>query len=372
MSVAKSLIKGINYLKKSSNWLTNNPIWKFFSSINAGITLLSIIAIASCIGTIIPQDLTKDEYLSKYSREAYDILNAFKLTTLFHSWWFITLLVLLILNLAVATINRFSFKLKSIGFLITHSSIIIIIIGAIIGNVNGERGFLWLKEGETKSTFSIGDVSRKLNFNLRLKDFILEHYNSDSQKITVSVVKEGKSFEYVYPVEIGKEYNVQGTDYKIKMLRYVPDFVIDIETKEAVTRTDEPNNPALQVEIISPEGNVSNRWLFARYPGMHGDKEKDIEIVYHWAQERIKDFKSELEVLEGDRLVQSKMIEVNHPLEYKGYVFYQASYNPQDLTVTGLQVTKDPGVPVVYTGFIMLVGGLVVVFYINPLLRIKK
>ncbi len=355
--------------KKNKRLFANNPLWKFFSSIKVGITILSIIAIASCIGTIIPQDLKSGEYLDKYGHELYNILKALNLTTLYHSWWFTTLLILLMLNLLVSTINRFSLKLKSIGFLITHSSIIIILLGAIIGTVKGERGFLWLKEGEVSSAFYIGDVPKKLNFEIRLKDFILEHYNSDSQKITVSVVKEGKSFEDVYPVEIGRQYDVQGTDYKIRLLRYVPDFVIDTETKEVVTRTDEPNNPALQVEITNPKGETSNRWIFARYPGMHSDKETEIDIAYHWAPEKIKDFKSELEILEDSKIVQSKTIEVNNPLEYKGYIFYQASYNPQDLTVTGLQVIKDPGVPVVYTGFIMLVFGLAVIFYVNPILR---
>lgn len=359
-------------MKKNTNWVTNNPVWRFFSSIKVGITILSIIAIASCIGTIIPQDLKSDEYLTKYSHELYNILKALNLTTLYHSWWFTTLLILLMLNLLVAAINRFSLKLKSIGFLITHSSIIIILLGAIIGTVKGERGFLWLKEGEVSSTFYIGDVPKKLNFQIRLKDFILEHYNSDSSKITVSVTKEEKRIEFIYPVEMGKEYDIPDTGYRIRLIHYIPDFVIDAETKEVMTRTDEPNNPALQVEITNPKGETSNRWIFAKYPGMHSDKETGIDIVYHWAPEKIKDFKSELEILEEGKVVQSKTIEVNNPLEYKGYIFYQASYNPEDLTVTGLQVTKDPGVPVVYAGFIMLVAGLAFLFYIKPILKKNK
>jgi len=40
----------------------------------------------------------------------------------------------------------------------------------------------------------------------------------------------------------------------------------------------------------------------------------------------VKDWKSTLTVLEEDKPVLKKIVEVNHPLSYKGYVFYQSGY----------------------------------------------
>jgi cytochrome c biogenesis protein len=40
----------------------------------------------------------------------------------------------------------------------------------------------------------------------------------------------------------------------------------------------------------------------------------------------VKDWKSELTIIEGDKPVLQKSVEVNHPLSYKGFVFYQSGY----------------------------------------------
>ena len=80
----------------------------------------------------------------------------------------------------------------------------------------------------------------------------------------------------------------------------------------------------------------------------------------------IKSYKSTLQVKENDQVVQTRTIEVNSPFSYKGYTFYQSGYNPQDLAWTSLQVVRDPGVPVVYAGFLLMIAGLFIVFYLNP------
>ena len=80
----------------------------------------------------------------------------------------------------------------------------------------------------------------------------------------------------------------------------------------------------------------------------------------------IKDYKSTLEVVDGGEVVVTKTIEVNAPLSYKGFTFYQSGYNPADPTWTSLMVVRDPGVPLVYAGFLLMIVGLTVVFYVYP------
>ena len=43
-----------------------------------------------------------------------------------------------------------------------------------------------------------------------------------------------------------------------------------------------------------------------------------------------KEFRSDLTVIDGGREVLHKSIVVNDPLDYKGYTFYQASYQAED------------------------------------------
>ena len=88
--------------------------------------------------------------------------------------------------------------------------------------------------------------------------------------------------------------------------------------------------------------------------------------------ERVRDFFSVLQVIDGGEVVLEKKIEVNDPLRYGGYTFYQTSYDQKGLSWSGLQVRNDPGVPFVYAGFLVQILGMIVIFYINPLIRKAK
>ena len=82
---------------------------------------------------------------------------------------------------------------------------------------------------------------------------------------------------------------------------------------------------------------------------------------------RIKDFKSRVAIIEKDnRVALMQEIQVNHPLQYKGYTFYQSAYDPKQPDWSGLEVVKDPGVPLVYAGFILLNAGVMLIFYWKP------
>ena len=81
---------------------------------------------------------------------------------------------------------------------------------------------------------------------------------------------------------------------------------------------------------------------------------------------QVKDFKSTLKVVKDGEVVKEKTIEVNAPLSYGGYTFYQSGYNPEDHKWTSLQVVKDPGVPIVYTGFAFMILGMALIFYMQP------
>jgi len=60
-------------------------------------------------------------------------------------------------------------------------------------------------------------------------------------------------------------------------------------------------------------------------------------------------------------------VRVNHPITYRGFRIYQLGYNPDDPTWSALLLVRDPGVPVVFSGFGMLVVGLITTLYLAPL-----
>ncbi len=96
-------------------------------------------------------------------------------------------------------------------------------------------------------------------------------------------------------------------------------------------------------------------------------RHRNTEFVSTFRRERdILDYKSRVRVFEDGRELFEETIEVNHPLVYGGYAIYQQSYDEVDWTWTGFEVVRDPGLWIVYTGFIMMCLGAVYVFYVRP------
>ncbi|MBK9062936.1 MAG: cytochrome c biogenesis protein ResB [Acidobacteria bacterium] len=57
------------------------------------------------------------------------------------------------------------------------------------------------------------------------------------------------------------------------------------------------------------------------------------------------------------------IIEMNKPLSYGGYSFFQSSYRIEEgRRATILSVSRDPGQPIVFVGYYLLVAGMIVVF----------
>lgn len=573
-------------------------IWDFFCSVKLAVIIIIVSAVICGVGTMILQQKTPAEYASKYGKGVASFLQVTQLTDVFHSYWFTALLLLLCTNLTCCTIKRWRNTIMQLGFISTHLSIILILIGAVIGFHFGEKGGVNVPVGQSANFYyKFSDSQRaSLSFSVFCDDFILEkhppkielfsyvksrHFQNtlttevgkeqkipkspylvtvkeyipdaefrqqpinvsnelknpavfvqlfSSEKVSVegwlistsrnqyvdeekdlkvqylwaksteefermstnvgkqqpvfSVNEKEKGIHREFPAEVGKVFNLEGTDYKIK----VAQFVLDFTNKAKPLQEQRPENPAIQLEINGPDG-TEQRWVFAKYPDwdeMHPTKYKNLkftcivpeglafvtntlriiqapdgkQVFSYFKEERlsrtesfelgkrydigqtgqqvaiakfypnfgfkeevikksdevknpalyveidgpkgkftdwvfsnaqastpypdgnffllykqegdvIKDFKSKLRIVEDGKTVVEKTIEVNDPLKYKGYAFYQSSYDPQGGKYTGLQVSKDPGIPVVYAGFSIMCFGIIFIFYIKPFLRRK-
>ena len=77
----------------------------------------------------------------------------------------------------------------------------------------------------------------------------------------------------------------------------------------------------------------------------------------------IRDYFSDLAIIENGKEVLSKTIEVNRPLHYGGHHFYQYAYDSEMQKYTILSVTSDSGLYAVYAGYWMLVVGVLWQFW---------
>lgn len=406
----------MNFLE--SNPVTNPPepspslsamILGLLASVKFAVTVIVLIALLCVVGTLLPQGAEVAAYVQKNPAAAarMESFQRMGLTHLFNSGGFLALLGLLAASVTACGLRRFavvrrttgSARRRALGSMLAHISLLLILSGAVIRGVWGQKGNLELREGVTATAFQVENGMKPLPFGLHLVKFEVEGYNQPKEDAaahaghahgtnlesilviqwparTLSVripVRVGHEQKLVPPGEPATEQNL----FRVKVVKFVPDFYLNETTKEAGSRSDEPKNPAILVQETGPNYQ-REQWLFANSPeAPHAVKpsESPLRLIY---QARIptemrlvptgpiKSFKSTLQVRENGQVVQTQTIEVNRPFSYKGYTFYQTGYNPQDLTWTSLQVVRDPGVPVVYAGFALMIAGLFIVFYLNP------
>jgi hypothetical protein len=260
--------------------------------------------------------------------------------------------------------------------LFIHAGCILVLTGSMYASPAGHRlqkrlfginkivaGQMPIYEGETENAVFLegSDEIKKLPFSIRLKDFRIEYY----QPGHLLIEARGGEFWRI-PVEIGREYSLGPAYGKVKIVRAFENLKVIIEAEEVtIIDSNEPgHNPALHVELTSPQGNLTRRYVFERTLG-HSRPEDRYVMSY---QRVISDYVSELEIIKDAHVIAEKEIEVNHPLHFGGYHFYQHSYDAEAAQYSVLMVASDSGLGTVYLGYWMLCMGVFWHFWVRPAL----
>lgn len=323
----------------------NTPLvrfWEILSSLRLFLVLAFGVVVAMVLGTLIPQqDLTTSPEMS---------------TNLYHSGWFIGLLALLACNTTACVVTRVLAKNHRAlpwGAIFSHVGVVVVLLGGVVGGLWGVKGVLPLEEG--RSAHQIYSKGRwiPLPFQVVLKNFSIDWYEPSRQ--IMKVTHRAQGWTETLEVTPGQTYHARG--FPITVLQYLPDFVLDDQGR-AGTRSGRPRNPAVLVQVAASPPVRS--WLFAKYPGGgHSSSLADPLLEYGYIEGKIKQFRSRLVILKGERPVIEGVAEVNRPLTFEGYTLYQSGYDADNPKASTLQVAKDPGVPMVYAGFGCLSLGLI-------------
>ena len=249
---------------------------------------------------------------------------------------------------------------------VVHLSLLIIFAGAIVDGKWGYRGFVSLGPGmrshEVDSLSGNGPVQR-LPFTLRCDGAGMEKYPDGSPQqywSWLAVEENGREvlkkqifvndpltykgirfFQASYgptgaPAKLELEASWPGvaraaqnftlrpgeattlgdSGVQVELADFVPDFVL--EGNQLSTRSNEPNNPAIKLQITQDGGKRSAVWYFPKSPQMNFPDESGIAF-------KLRDLEM-------------------------GYT-------------TGLQVAKQPGKELIWGGCLILVGGLCLALY---------
>lgn len=284
--------------------------------------------------------------------------------------------------LLVAGIAVFRRLVRVPGLLMMHAGCVLILSGGMWGSKLGNdlqrrllgiekvrEGRMIIYEGTTENRVVVDDAGRQfktLPFSLKLKDFRIEYYRPASLYIET---RDGRRWKV--PVEVGKQFALGEGLGTAKVVRTFENFKMSKEDGKNVF-LDDPNsgsNPALEVQIIQPGGQAATKYVFEKFPG-HTSAQDAFVMNYH---RTISDYISEIELLENDKVVAAKHVEVNHPLHFGGYHFYQSSYDDKAGRYTVLSVYSDAGLYVVYAGYWLLCLGAVWHFWLrNAFTRTKS
>ncbi len=249
------------------------------------------------------------------------------------------------------------------GVYIVHLSLIILIAGAIIGSFIGIEGYVNINEGETADAISLrgDDRVQPLPFSVRCDKFMVEFYengmpktfqsdltfikdgrNVHSEKLLVNHPIEFEGFRF-YQSSYGAARGGKATlallkkDKSREVINVAQGFEFDLPGKEGtfqVLRMEENlmnMGPAIKVAVHSKKGEVTF-WVFQQI-----DRIKQIS----------PDFFDQFPVF--------------NPGLFQPYTFQLLGM--EEKYYTGLQVSRDPGTPVVAVAAVLLIGGLMLILF---------
>jgi cytochrome c biogenesis protein ResB len=280
----------------------------------------------------------------------------------FGSGWFLALLAVFSLNILICSCLRITFSSRKTGSTVVHLSVLLILFGALMSYFFSVRGTMELEEGQSLDRINTSFGLHDLGFRVYLEDFSVVWYNSTPDKYEIHTFVQDKDFKGVYKTDKVQQQTVGDTGYSFAVIDYFPDLAID-ENMKTYNRSGQPANPAVLLRINSPDGIKEERWVFADHPAMGLNRDQNILFKFNY-QPMIKEFRSQVKLIDekNNRTVKAS-IKVNSPFSYRGYSFYQAGYDKDNLKYTSLDVVRDPGVGVVFAGFIFLNFGLIIVFF---------
>jgi len=247
-------------------------------------------------------------------------------------------------------------KYSRLAFFLTHLSMLIIFLGAMVGSFFGYKGYVNIFEGETVSQFETraGQI-KKLNFQVKCNTFNAEFYPSGAPmdyRSDLSILQNGKEI-IRKTIRVNDPLTFEGVTFYQSSYGTQPDQVtIDIVNRDG-----------------SPKGTVTAP--FGQKVDIPGVADKmataDYQEHYHLPDGSEGGRAIGLNVYPAKGGPTGLWLLVDHP-EYdkqRGGDYYLRVKDLKLKKHTGLQVNKDPGEILVWLGSVMLIAGIMIAFFMS-------
>lgn len=385
--------------------------------------MLISLAASSIVGTVIPQNEGSTAYLQAYGPFLYRVFDVLDLFDMYHSWWFQLLLLLLTANLTVCSIERlratwkiifvkdptfhisrfrqlphkaefgenrspeklirlydqfmakkFSYcrsettdrglciyaekgRLTRLGVYTVHLSVVLLLVGGLIGSLFGFEGYMNVPEGESSQTIHLRKSAavRQLGFEIRCDDFEVKFYENGSPKLfrsTLTILQQGKP---VLTRDIIMNHPLSYQGIRIFQQSYGPlgpeSVTLDFKSNATGMTYSKKVKIGQQFDIPEKLGKFVVR-EYSDKAEYKGHKVGDAFYGIYISEEgKTTDILLPIRFPSFDKMRKGK--------------FFVSVGNYDNRYYTGLQITRDPGVWVVYIGFIVMILGCAITFFMS-------
>ena len=243
-------------------WCTRKKFLNVLSSTSLAVALLTIIAAATALGTLVPQNSPTVFLEEHYGKLAADTIGRLFLNDTFQSYWFAGLLALLALSLIVTVLRRPYWRPYYWGFFLGHGGMVVVLVGAAIGARSAVHGNMALRKGAQSAAFARGGA---------------EAGGAKPGRHLIEVPGSAEPLE----VQVRMTYTLPGTERFFRVAGFYPDISPRPQEEPASSLIDEPRTPALLLEepAAHKPGALRRQWLFARNPGF-GQGKDDMPLKY--------------------------------------------------------------------------------------------
>ncbi|MBI9086195.1 MAG: cytochrome c biogenesis protein ResB [Desulfobacterales bacterium] len=399
------------------------PLWQFFKSVKLTVVLLLTLAGTSIIGTLIPQNETPAAYFQAFGPFFSRLFHVLDFFDMYHSWWFQGMLVLLTANIVVCSIDRLSatwklvfvkspvfnrerfknaaarqafsdgrspaelagpclkrmaasfattrfdetedgfclfgerWRWSRLGVYAVHSSVVLLLVGGLTGSMFGFEGMANIAEGESVQTIRLrnSNQTRELDFAIRCDDFDVSFYESGAPKefrSELSIIEQGKVvFKKAIIVNDPLRYkgiNIYQASYGTLPPRGA---MLVFTSKETGMRYRKSARIGDTVEIPEGQGSFS----LDRF-------DRNAMFKGHAVGEAFGGTLTTIDGQAADILLPQHFPSFDR---MRGGSVVVSVENTEQGYYTGLQVSRDPGVWVVYAGFVLMLAGCFVTFFMS-------
>jgi len=398
-----------------------DAVWKLLASIRLTFVLLLSLAATSIVGTLIPQNSDPAAYVAAFGETLYRFFSVLGLFDMYHSWWFQVLIVLLAANIIVCSADRISLQRNILfvrkprfqaarfqnlpgrvefederppealrglyeaylsrtaravqaedgdagfglfgetgrwtrfGVYAVHLSVVLLLIGGLIGSIFGFDGFATIPEGETVQQITLRNSGERLRlpFAIRCDDFDVSFYETGAPKefrSSLTLLENGRP--------VAQKDIIVNDPLRYRGISIFQSSYGTLPSREAVMSFTSRSTGMMYTkemkiggEFVIPEnlgtfvladirhnaqfrGNPVGDAFIGRLTPPNGTPEEVVLPIRFPTFDRMR---------RGDVVIAVEQFKEKH--------------------YTGLQVNRDPGVDIVYIGFILMIAGCYVTFF---------